>query len=281
MEYTVFQMPLKLEKLPFSLGALPEVFVSTKTMSSPVAKAVAAGRLRKIGSRLYTSNLTEAPEQIVKRNWHALLGSYFPDALIADRTALENRPASDGSVFIISSGTRVVALPGITFRPRKGKPPLDNDGKFLGATRLMSHERAWLENMRKSRVRGAEVARTLSTVELEERLDAFLRRGGEAELNKLRDKARGVSIQLGMAEEFKILDALIGAFLGTRDTELETPLGQARKRGLPYDPARLELFERLFAELRSSSPVSRTAEHMSDSAKTNLSFFEAYFSNYI
>lgn len=175
----------------------------------------------------------------------------------------------------------MVELPGITFRPRKGNPPLDSDGKFLGDTRLMSHERAWLENMRKSRIRGAEVARTLSQTELEERLDALLRRGGEAELNKLRDKARGVSNQLGMAEEFKVLDELIGAFLGTRDTKLEAPLGQARKRGLPYDPARLELFELLFAELRSSSPVSRTAEHMSDSAKTNLSFFEAYFSNYI
>jgi len=43
----------------------------------------------------------------------------------------------------------------------------------------MSHERDWLENMRKSRIRGAEVARTLSNIELEELLDAFLRRGGE------------------------------------------------------------------------------------------------------
>jgi hypothetical protein len=194
---------------------LPEVFVSTKAMASAVSKAVASGRLRKIGSRLYTSNLTEAPEQIVKRNWHALLCAYFPDALIADRTALENRPASDGSVFIISAGTRVVALPGITFRPRKGRPPLDSDRKFLGDSWLSSPQRAWLENMRKSRIRGADVARTLSKTELEERLDAFLRQGGKVGLNQLRDDARGISKQLGLVEEFNALETLIGTFLYT------------------------------------------------------------------
>ena len=85
-------------KSPINLEKLPEIFVSNKDMSSAVSKAVQAKRLRKIASRLYTRNMTEEPESIVKRNWHALLKDYFPDALIADRTALENRPANDGSV---------------------------------------------------------------------------------------------------------------------------------------------------------------------------------------
>jgi hypothetical protein len=274
-------MALTGKKWSFKLSNLPEVFVSSKAMSSAVSKAVKAGRLRKLGSRLYTQNMTEAPDLIVRRNWHSLLKDYFPDALIADRTALENRPAPDGSVFIISSGTRAVELPGITFRPRKGHPPLENDLPFLGDIHLSSSPRAWLENMRKTRARGAEVARTLSKSELEERLDGLWRQSGEAALNRLRDDARGVSRQLGMAEECRELDELIGAFLGTRDTKLETPVGRARKRGLPYDPESLELFELLFEELRARSPVTRTAANMTDSAKTNLSFFEAYFSNYI
>src|SRR5687767_10356997 len=106
-------MTLPAKKLPFSLVALPEVFVSSKETSSAVSKAVSTGRLRKLGSRLYTKNLTEPADQLVKRNWHSLLKDYFPDALISDRTALENRPAADGSVFVISSGTREVRLPGI------------------------------------------------------------------------------------------------------------------------------------------------------------------------
>src|SRR3974377_1563179 len=105
-------MALTVKKSPLSLESLPEVFVSSKPMSSAVSKAVKSGRLRKIGSRLYTKNMAEPPAQIVRRNRHGPLKDYFPDALISDRTALENRPAVDGSVFIISSGTRPVSLPG-------------------------------------------------------------------------------------------------------------------------------------------------------------------------
>jgi len=35
----------------------------------------------------------------VQRNLRPLVAAYLPGALIADRTALENRPAVDGSVF--------------------------------------------------------------------------------------------------------------------------------------------------------------------------------------
>ena len=221
------------------LDKLPEIFVSNKEMSSAVSKAVQVGRLRKIASRLYSGNMTEAPESIVKRNWHALLKDYFPDALISDRTALENRPANDGSVFIISSGTRDLALPGITFRPRGGHPPLASDRPFLNSLRISSQPRAWLENMRPSRKRGGAVSRTLSKEELEERLESLLRRGGGKALNQLRDEARAVSQELKMAEEFHDLDNLIGTFLGTRDVKLTTDTGKARKKGLPYNPAGL------------------------------------------
>jgi len=269
------------KKISISIGGLPEVFVSNKDMTSTVSKAVKAGRLRKIGSRLYTRNLTEAPEKIVKRNWYGLLKDYFPDALISDRTALENRPAADGSVFIISAGTRDLELPGITFRPRIGHPPLENDRPFLAGIRLSSAARAWLENMRLSRERGGAVARTLSQKELEERLDSLLRQGGDRALNSLRDEARAISQQLGMAEEFKALDEMLGTFLGTKVANLQSAAGRARKKGLPYDPDRLNLFITLFDELRAVAPITRPMGHLSESAKTHLAFFEAYFSNYI
>jgi len=202
-------MELPAKKWTFRLGDMPEVFVSGKSMSSAVSKAVKDGRLRKIGSRLYTKNKMEAPDVLVKRNWHALLKEYFPDALIADRTALENRPAPDGSVFIISSGTRPVELPGVTFRPRQGHPALPSDLPFLGGVHVCSTARGWLDNMRKTRSRSTESARTLSKSELEDRLEALIRQNGEASLNRLRDDARRVSQDLGMAAEFKALDELL------------------------------------------------------------------------
>ena len=82
----------------FSVDAMPEVFVSDTAISKAVSEAVARGKLRKLGSRLYTRNLDEEPERLVLRNWYYLITAYYPDALITDRTALENQPAPDGSV---------------------------------------------------------------------------------------------------------------------------------------------------------------------------------------
>ena len=69
----------------FSIAALPEVFVSDGTISGAVYEAARRGQLRKLGTRLYTRNLDEDPERLVRRNWYTLIASYYPDAIIADR----------------------------------------------------------------------------------------------------------------------------------------------------------------------------------------------------
>ena len=106
-----------------------------------------------LGSRLYTRNLKDPPERIVLRNLWPLVAAYLPGALIADRTALESRPAPDGSVFLVADHKRDIVLPGATLRPRKGAPPLASDRPFVGGLRLASPARAFLENMRWSRAR--------------------------------------------------------------------------------------------------------------------------------
>jgi hypothetical protein len=116
------------------LDAFPEVFVSTTDTSLVVSRAMRQGELRQIGSKLYTKNLVDAPEQIVRRHLWPVVASYVPGTLIADRTAIENVPAVDGSIFIISDRKRDIALPGLTIRPRKGPGPLDNDQPFTLAS---------------------------------------------------------------------------------------------------------------------------------------------------
>ena len=103
-----------------SLDRMPEVFVSDKSLTREVSRAVKAGTLRKLSSRLYTRNMTDPPEAVVARNLWAIVAGYFPGALIADRTALENTPASDGSVCLVTVNGRDVSLPGHTLRPRRG-----------------------------------------------------------------------------------------------------------------------------------------------------------------
>lgn len=265
----------------FSVAAMPEVFVSDTAISKAVSEAVARGQLRKLGSRLYTRNLDEAPERLVLRNWYYLITAYYPDALITDRTALDNQPAPDGSVCLVSDKKRDVVLPGLVFRPRKGPRPLESDRPFIGGARLASTARAYLENMRPARARGGRVARTLSRQEVEDRLDTLIRNQGEEALNRLRDEARQIAPQLGLEKEFDDLYELIGTLLGTRDAEIKGAAGKARAAGRPYDPERIRLFETLFAALRETVPVTRPVPKPTGTANANLSFFEAYFSNFI
>lgn len=254
-----------------------EVFVSNAEVATAVSREKKLGKLRKIGPRLYTRNLTDSPERIVQRNLWPLIAAYLPNALIADRTALENRPSADGSVFLVANHKRDIVLPGVTLRPRKGPPALESDLPFIGGLHIASPARAFLENMRPSRARHG-MARTLSTRELEERLDEILRQSGESALQRLRDNARRIAPLLGMSEEFRRLDNVIGALVGTRKALLESPVGIARAGGHPYDPQRLDLFQRLFTELAGTAPVTRVARATDGPA---LPFFEAYFSNFI
>ena len=75
-----------------------EVLVSHADISRTVSRLVAYGQLRKLASRLYTSDMEADPEAIVRRNLWEIAAGYFPGALVADRTALEFEPAPDGSV---------------------------------------------------------------------------------------------------------------------------------------------------------------------------------------
>src|SRR5882762_8027444 len=129
-------------------STMSEVFVSNVDLAVAVSRETRLGKLRKLGSRLYTRNLTEPPERIVQRNLWPLVAAYLPGALISDRTALENRPAADGSVFLIADHKRNVVMPGVILRPRKGPPPLESDRTFIGSLRIAPPARAFLEHMR-------------------------------------------------------------------------------------------------------------------------------------
>lgn len=65
--------------------------------------------------------------------------------------------------------------------------------------------------------------------------------------------------------------------LGTRTTSLVSPITQARARGEPYDPKRLDLFQKLYETLQATPATPRIIAH----ASAALPFFEAYFSNFI
>ncbi|WP_420635837.1 Fic family protein [Candidatus Palauibacter sp.] len=264
-----------------ALDELPEAFVSHTAISRDVSRAVKAGTLRKLASRLYTKNLDDPPEDVVRRNLWTIVAGYFPGALVADRTALDMTPAPDGSVCLVSERGRTVELPGIVLRPRRGSGPTASDMSFVNGLHMSSRARAYLQNLRPSRARSGRVPRTFSQAQIEEALDRLIRQGGETAVNHLRDEARVVAAELGLETEAVRLDALIGALLGTRRSQLDSPLARARSRGNAYDPDRMELFHKLHRALRDHPPSVRSAPRRDAQGRATLAFFEAYFSNFV
>ncbi len=266
----------------FLLPEQPEVFLSNAHTSRAVGAAVKAGRARKVGPRLYTRN-TEAPlEQVVRRNWQRIAALYFPDAVVVDRSALEAKPAEDGSLFLDvgASGVRraPLRLPGMTIRPRSGPGPIAGDMPFMEGLHFSGPARKFLDNIRPSRASRAGVARTLARAEIEDELVRLVSVRGTEALNELRDKAREVAGPLDATAEMEELDDLIGAVLGTRTAKLKTAGARAHRRGLGFDPRRLELFDALQAHLMQTPLPSRAEQPDSFPAH---SFVESYLSNWI
>ena len=264
----------------FSLEERPEVFFSTTPSSRAIRRLLDAGKVRHVEGRLYTKNLADPLADVVRRGVWDIAAGYFPGAVIVDRTAFELRPAgAEGSVFLCSATRRIVRLPGIVLNCRRGPSPARGDQPFMGGgLYLSSWPRRFLENVRASRARSG-VSRTLSAAELERQLQAVLVNQGEEELNRLRDEARGLAHEIGAEREGERLASIIGALLGTGESEPITARARAMRAGVGWDERRLPLFDELMAALHAHVPVNRPERpaHMG----APFAFFEAYFSNFI
>ncbi|MCH7764567.1 MAG: Fic family protein [Candidatus Marinimicrobia bacterium] len=254
---------------------------SDSSISKQISKLKKDGQIKKIAPRLYTSNLEDPPETIVRRNLYSILGNLYPGAVLSHRSALEFKPTSTGQIFLTYSYTRKAKLPGITIRFLKGNGPIEGDNLLSGELYTSQRERALLENLQSSRKSGPD-SKTLTYQEIEERLEQIVRINSEEELNKVRDQARVISKELEMTKEFKKLDKIISALLATQSSKiLKSPIAAARAFGVPYDPSRYELFEILYRELIQFEFKFSEEKNKEISAFNNFAFFESYFSNYI
>jgi len=264
------------------LGQQPEVFLSTAAISRAVGRAAAAAEVRKIGPRLYTRNVEEPPESLVRRNWQRIAALYFPGAVVVDRSAFEASPCADGSLFLDAgpdySRRKPVKLPGLTLRPRRGPGPVAGDMPFMDGLHFAGPGRKFLENVRPSRARLGEFTRTLSRVELEDELTRLAALRGRAALDELREQATDAAGAIAAEAQLAQLQDLIGSILGTRDSLLRTDAALAHQAGVGFDARRIELFQSLQARLLQTPLPDRPEQPGSFPA---LSFIEAYLSNFI
>jgi len=267
-------MPRKLAE------ALPEVFVSDTRTSQQVSRLQKSGRIRKLSPRLYTTNLSEPPEEIVRRNLWPIVSKLAPGSVISHRTALEFKPSEDNVVFVTGKIDKTIALPGLTIRQIKGPGPLPGDSEYIGGLHVASRARAFLENLLPSRRR--EIGpKSVGRADIEARLVEMTRIYSPDELNKIRDQARSITKALDAEAEFEILNDIVGTLLRTRKARLSAPEALAMSLGKGYDPTRLPLFNNLYAALRETGIRDRPERAVRDSAFVNAAFFDAYFSNYI
>ncbi len=262
---------------------LQEVICSSRDakISKQITKLLSAGVIIKIAPRVYSSNLDEPIEGIIRRNLFQILGTIYPGTMLSHRSAFEFQPTKTGQIFLTTSYTKKVKLPGITIQFLSGPSPIEGDNKFSGELSASQKARAFLENLQATKKLGSE-SKCLSFPEIEERLEQIIRVNGEEEINKLRDQARGISEQLGMQQEFEKLNRLISALLTKKTSKiLSSPLAKARAFGKPYDPSRMELFETLFRELQQIEFPYREEKNTTPTSFRNFAFFESYFSNYI
>ncbi len=265
--------PLHLQEILFA--------TSEKSGSARLTALLKDGKIRKIAQKIYTSNLTDAPEAIVGRNLFMILGHLFPKAVISHRSAFEFKPTDTGDIFLTYSYTRNIALPGITVHLIEGKDGLPDDTPFIEGLYASQRERAFLENMQVSRRQGSK-SKILPQAVIEEKLEQLIRVNGEDGINAFRDRARELAEQLGMQEEFGKLNRIVSALLSTKPSSvLTSPLAAARAFGAPYDPARIELFNALYIALLQSEFEPLPDKNTSETAYRNFAFFESYFSNYI
>lgn len=264
-----------------SVDLLPPLIFPGKTAKERknIATLKKLGRIRTIGPKLYTSVPAETLESVVRGSWSLIVSKLFPTSLISHITALTYLPTKDDEVFLTSSSNRTIKFPGLTVRFMRGPSPLQSDAEFMGM-KASSFERALLENL--AAAKGTLSNRVLTKEVIEGRLEDILRTRGEEGLNIVRDKAHEIAIQLNMEIEFRRLDRIIGALLGTKSKDrLQGDRAIARAQGFPFDANCFSRLEILFGRLRHL-PLKEIEEKNKASLHfSHKAFFESYFSNYI
>ncbi len=254
---------------------------SDPNISRQISKLEKEGKIRKIASKIYTSNFEDTPEDIIQRNIFSILGNQYQGAILSHRSAFEFKPTATGQLFVTYKYTKKVKLPGVTIRFIDGWAAIEGDNSFSGDLMVSQRERALLENLQISKRSGPD-SKTLTFPQIEEKLEQIIRVNGEDELNKVRDRARKISEEIGMQKEFKKLNQIISALLTTKPSDiLKSPVATARAYGVPYDSVRIELFEYLFRELQQQEFKNLEEQNITTGAYRNFAFYESYFSNYI
>lgn len=105
-----------------SLANVMEIVMATsdKSLSQQRTSMIKKGLLRKIAPKIYTTNLEDEPDVIIRRNVFYIIGQLYPQAVISHRSAYELKPTADGDIYLTYSYSKNISLPGLTVHLMEG-----------------------------------------------------------------------------------------------------------------------------------------------------------------
>jgi hypothetical protein len=254
---------------------------SDSGISKRISRLQKEGRLRKIAPRIYTSNFTDSPESIIRRNLFFILGLQYPGAVLSYRSAFERQPTEMGIIFLSYTYTKKIILPGIVLSFQMGPGPVEGDEVLSGELFVSQTARAYLENLQSSKRKGG-FSKCLSPAVIERMLEQTF----TDELSDIKASAKKLADTLKMETEYSRLEKMIDNILSgktsqkksSEDIAIQIPQTNTEH---PFDKKRLVLFENLFDTLQKNSFPDRPEKNVSEEAFRNFAFFESYFSNHI
>src|SRR6266436_5572951 len=251
-----------------------------------IQRQAEAGRLSKIADGIYGKLDGRIVEEFAYAHWAPILASKVPAAVLTGRTGLsvnpwrergkDGRPLYPGWIFCTHSDGKArkrFSIPGLEIRSFPGPGPLEGDVAYLG-TYIPSPSRNLLENLKPSRERDGP-SRNVGREGVEAEIERLLKTEHEDGLKAIRQRAHRIANALDASAELKVLDDLIGTFLGTRQAKLAHEKVAARqRRDAPFDPDCMERLKALAVVLNRGALPDRPDPHAGPDERACASFIE-------
>ncbi len=258
-----------------------EFVAATKADYSRLSRLAKAGKAQRLAAGLYAVGATLPPEQVGRHHLHAVVAAIWPEAVLCHRTAIAGGVPVEGAIYVAHPDpprAQPLRLPGVSIVPLVGPPPLPGDIPLPHGLWMSGPARALVENLT---LRGRPARSKAGTATVDDRIDELARWGGagrvQATLEQLDVIAR--SFDPNDVEHVRErLAAVLGSF-----SDVPRSVGgrlAARLAGTPYDAHRIEMIQGLVEVLLDRPPIPRPAAPPVSRWEW-LSFFEAYFSNFI
>lgn len=251
------------------------IYTSADLSRTELQRRTADGRLQRIAPGLYSDDTTRNPEQIVAREWRAILAKAMPGAVISYANAFTGLP-SDGELNVSHTRRNPLQLPGLTIRSDMAGRHDDDDIPIGDGIYLASPARALIDNSTDHPGRPNRRIRKLTREQLHDQIVQFANTTQADRIDSLIDEVIGRAPR-AVGAGIKAFFAAARAEINTIDTPSRAM--RAAQRGEGYDRQRVALFRDFAAQLADKAPVERPDTLPAYTAM--VPFFEAYFSNFI